>query len=150
DQAIAAFQSAAEKRFGVKNSAKFKPFLRRLRVLKILLADPQPLTLAELMDGPLAHILAPNVSISGEDGTAVVRLRSSWLPRDGNQLSAWYASLATALEFHNATARVRLTAAKMVGFELKDSTLSDCGWITLVVACCVGVSLAAALRSLTS
>ena len=152
DASIAAFQTSAEKRFGVKGAAFFKPFLRRLRDLKILLADPKPLTLAEVLDGPLANVVAPYVHIQ-PDGH--VLLRASWLPTDPNRASTWYGELANTLETplsatESGGSRVRLTAAKMVGFELKESTLRDCGVITLVAGGCVALSLAAALRSLRS
>ena len=152
DASIAAFQSSAEKRFGLKGAAYFKPFLRRLRDFKILLVDPQPLTLTAVMDGPLANIIAPYVRI---DDTGRVSLRASWLPTDSNRSSLWYGQLAAALESSSVQTesngvRVRMTAAKMVGFELKETTLRDCGWITLAVSLCVALSLAAALRSLKS
>ncbi|HLX59891.1 MAG TPA: MMPL family transporter [Planctomycetota bacterium] len=169
DAAIAAFQRAAEKRFGVTGAAKFKPFLRHLRDFKTLLADPHPVTLAELMDGPLGNLLAPYVSVAappapmgmgahsggneppkGGTTNGTVRLRTSWLPKDANQTSAWYADVARALESESPRFSVKMTAAKMVGFELKDSTLHDCGWITLAVSIGVALSLIAALRSLTS
>lgn len=152
DKSIADFQSAAEKRFGLKGAGYFKPFLRRLRDFKVLLAEPKPLTLAEVMDGPLANILAPYVRLDGKGG---VSLRSCWLPVNAMQSSQWYAQLAEALEKPIAQpephgVRVRMTAAKMVGFELKETTLHDCSGITLVVSIFVALSLAAALRSLKS
>ncbi|MCY3020815.1 MAG: MMPL family transporter [Planctomycetota bacterium] len=41
-----------------------------------------------------------------------------------------------------------MTAARMVGFEMKRSLLYDCGWISLVVGICVAISLAFAFRAL--
>lgn len=152
DKSIGNFQAAAEKRFGLKGAGYFKPFLRRLRDFKVLLAEPKPLTLAEVMDGPLANVLAPYARLDGKGG---VVLRSSWLPTDAKQPSQWYTQLAETLETpltktEPEAGRVRMTAAKMVGYELKETTLHDCGGITLAVSICVALSLAAALRSLKS
>ncbi len=152
DAAIQAFQTAAEKRFNVKGAAYFKPFLRHMRDFKMMLSEPRPLTLKEILDGPLGNIIAPFAHVNS-DGR--VLLRASFLPRDSKQSSVWYAQLARTLETppdqtQSNGARVRITAAKMVGFELKESTLRDCGVITLVVSIFVALSLATALRSLRS
>ncbi len=152
DASIVAFQTSAEKRFGIKGAAFFKPFLRRLRDFKMLIAEPKPLTLSEVLDGPLANIVAPYVHLNA-DGR--VMLRASFLPTDAKRSSQWYSTLADALESPTVAGktdagRARITAAKMVGFELKESTLRDCGVITLVVGMCVALSLAAALRSVKS
>ena len=40
-----------------------------------------------------------------------------------------------------------MTAARMVGFEMKDSLLHDCGFISVIVGICVALMLTASFRS---
>ena len=151
EAAGAAFKKAAADRFGEnKGIVFFKPFLRRLNDFGLLTRESSPLTLASVMQTPLGNLLAPYVKL---DDTAEphrrVRLSSSWFPNDTSKPSEWYDSVATALETNPPPGvRINVTAARMVGFELKESTLNDCAWITLVVAICVAISLGIAFRSL--
>jgi predicted exporter len=148
ESAMKRFQSAAEKRFGERGALYFKPFLRTLRHFNLILHEPHPLKLAEILDGPLANVLAPYAWLADSPADYPVRLRSSWLPREANMPAAWYESLARALEDNPpGGALIQIAAPKMVGFELKESTLHDCGWITLAVSGCVLLLLIVSLRS---
>ncbi len=145
-----AFRKAATERFGDKGIVFFKPFLKRVNEFGLLTREPSTLTLADVMKTPVGNLLAPFVKIDDTPGaTSRVRLSSSWFPKSTAMPSEWYNSVAAALE-SNPTPGVgiHVTAARMVGFELKESTLSDCTWITIAVGFCVALSLGIAFRSL--
>ena len=151
EAAGAAFKKAANGRFGDnKGTAFFKPFLRRLNDFGLLTREPSPLTLSAVMQTPLGNLLAPYVRLDdAAEPLRRVRLSSSWFPNDTSKPSEWYDSVAAALETNPPpNVKISVTAARMIGFELKESTLSDCTWITLVVGVCVAISLGIAFRSI--
>jgi predicted RND superfamily exporter protein len=150
DGARNSFEAAAQKRFGKKGLAFFSPFLELLNRLRDQMREARPLTLAELMRGPLAGILGTCVRLdfSGEN-VSRVRLASSWYPAKLNYPAAWHLAVAQALEKDPPPGVViRATSARMIGLELKDAVLHDFIWITLVVACAVAACMLAALGSL--
>lgn len=148
--AMITFESAATSRFGKKGVAFFTPFLKRLREFGLLTRESSLLTLSEVMRGPLGNLLGQfaRVDCAPDGNPTQVRLASSWFPAP-DMPAKWYDSIAESLENHPpAGASVRITAPRMVGFELKDSTLGDCGWITGIVGILVTISLGLAFRSL--
>jgi uncharacterized protein len=77
-------------------------------------------------------------------------LASSWFPARLDMPQEWYNRIAAALESDPpASATINVTAARMVGLEMKDSLMRDCSWISLIVAICVALALATAFRSVT-
>jgi len=140
-----AFRAAAAERFGERGLVFFKPFLKRLHDFRLLTRESSPLTLATVMQGPLGPVLAPFVRLDPDQ----VRLASSWFPARLDMPAPWYNNIARMLETDPPPgAEVRVTAARMVGFEMKRSLLQDCGWISLVVGLSVAVSLGVAFRCL--
>jgi len=145
EAAAHAFRAAVDKRFGPKGIAYFKPFLKRLQDFRLLTRDASVLTLATVMQGPLANLIAPVVKIAPEaDASKRVRLLSSWFPSSTDKPASWYDEIAAKLESDPA---VQMTAARMVGFELKNYALADVGLITLLVSIGVAISLLVAFRS---
>jgi len=147
--AAEAFKAAAQSKFGERANVFFKPFLKRLHDFSLATREPSPMTLASVMEGPLGGMLAATVRMPRpEDVQQRVRLASSWLPARADFPAAWYKDLAAALETNPpAGTTFQMTAARMVGFEMKDSLLHDCGWISMVVGVCVIAMLLAAFRS---
>lgn len=144
-----AFRAAATERFGEKGIVFFKPFLKRLHDFGLLTREPTPLTLANVMQGPLSNLLSPFVKLDSSEGMNRVRLVSSWFPRNLQMPAAWYNKVADELEHQPPQGvQIRLTAARMVGFEMKESLLSDCSWISLLVGISVAIALGIAFRSL--
>ncbi len=144
-----AFRKAATERFGEKGIVFFKPFLKRLHDFGLLTREPSPLTLANVMQGPLSNLLSPFVKLDTSEGKDRVRLVSSWFPQNLHKPAAWYNKVADALETQPPQGvQIRLTAARMVGFEMKESLLHDCGWISLLVSVSVAIALGVAFRSL--
>jgi len=147
--AAEAFKAAAQEKFGERAQVFFKPFLKRLHDFSLATREPSAMTLASVMDGPLGGMLAATVRLpQPQDKQPRVRLASSWLPARANFPAAWYNDLAATLETNPpAGTTFQMTAARMVGFEMKDSLLHDCGWISVVVGVCVIAMLLAAFRS---
>jgi predicted RND superfamily exporter protein len=145
EAASEAFKTSAEKRFGPRGPVYFKPFLRRLQDFKLLTREPNILTLATVMQGPLSNVLAPYVRVETTDsGKGKVRLVSSWFPSSADYPARWYNDMAAKLETDPAAKgpfEVKMTAARMVGFELKEFALADTGLITLLVAIGIAISL---------
>jgi len=149
EAAATAFKAAAHERFGEKGIVFFKPFLRRLHDFGLLTREATPLTLASVMQGPLGGILAPFVSLSAPAAKEPrVRLALSWFPKRLDMPAEWYQQIARAVESNPPqSTTVSMTAARMVGFEMKDSLLHDCSLISLVVGVCVVIALGLAFRS---
>jgi predicted RND superfamily exporter protein len=158
--AIASFKAAAQKKFGGRGPAFFEPFYKRLEDFRALSAgSAKTLTLSAIMNGPLANLLAPYVKLDdAPDGSSAsakaarprVRLASSWFPARLDMPQDWYNRVAQSLETDPpAGVKINITAARMVGLEMKDSLMRDCGWISLIVAISVAIALGAAFRSLT-
>jgi len=165
-----AFQAAASERFGAKGITFFKPFLRRMQDFQQAVNRSNILSLASVMQGPLSPVLAPFVKLDHsaapqpDEAKGRVRLASSWFPVGkqvpGTQSGAlsplglppsWYDAVARALETAPPPGvAIRVTAARMVGFEMKDSLLRDCGWISLLVGVCVVIALFTAFRSVST
>jgi uncharacterized protein len=102
-----------------------------------------------VMQGPLSNLLSPFVKLDMSNGKDRVRLVSSWFPQNLHKSASWYNRLAAALETQPPQGvQIRLTAARMVGFEMKESLLRDCGWISLLVSISVAIALGIAFRSL--
>ncbi|MFH0939065.1 MAG: MMPL family transporter [Planctomycetota bacterium] len=172
DFAVAAnaFQTAATEQFGARGVVFFKPFLRRWQDFQQAVNRSNILTLSTIMQGPLSSVLAPFIKLDqatapqSNESNRRVRLVSSWFPMGtqtpGIQTSAcsplglppsWYDSVTQALETEPPPGvKIRVTAARMVGFEMKDSLLRDCGWISLLVGVCVALALFAAFRSVST
>ena len=118
--AAKAFKAAAMEQFGSKAS-RFEPFLERLRRYGSLTREPAPLTLANVMSTPLGSLLAPYVRLD----PAQVRLATSWFPTRLNMSAQWYEDVARALETDPPQgAAIRVTAARMVGPEIRHSLIS--------------------------
>lgn len=152
EKATESFKLAATERFGEKGVVFFKPFLRRLHDFGLLTREATPLTLANVMAGPLGGILAPFVSLTtAANKPPRVRLASSWFPSRLDMPAEWYEQIARAVEGAPGAspegAAVSMTAARMVGFEMKDSLLHDCSWISLIVGIAVVITLSVAFRS---
>ena len=146
EAARAAFEKAATERFGPKGMVFFKPFREKLHNFGLLTREPTPLTLAMVMNGPLSNMLSPFVSLP--KNASSVKLSASFFPKNLKMPATWYDDLARAVETDVApTAKVRITAARMVGSEMKESLLYDCGWISLLVGICVLIALGVAFRS---
>lgn len=144
-----AFRAAVTQSFGEKGIIFFKPFLKHLHDFGLLTREPTPLTLASVMQGPLSNLLSPFVKLDAANGKERVRLVSSWFPETLQMPAAWYNNVAAALESNPPPGvQIRLTAARMVGFEMKESLLRDCSWISLLVAVSVAIALGVAFRSL--
>jgi predicted RND superfamily exporter protein len=77
-----------------------------------------------------------------------VRIVLAWFPARLDLPERWYDEVAARVEMNPPEGvKVRMTSARMVGFELKRSVFRDCAWITVVVGLCVSISLGVALRS---
>jgi predicted RND superfamily exporter protein len=168
ETAMASFEAAATKsRFGKKGVSFFAPFLKHLREFGLLTRESSLLTLQEVMKGPLGSLLTQFAKVDEGGGNAGrVRLSSSWFPaqrfkgsqeseskrpdaKESQDVAKWYNTIAETLENNPPEGvAVRITSPRMVGFELKDNTLRDCGLITGVVGILVSISLLLAFRSL--
>jgi hypothetical protein len=145
------FKAAANECFGERGLVFFKPFLKRMQDFGLLTRESSPLTLAATMQGPLGTMLAPYVKLDEQSGPRAVRLASMWFPKNTAMPQQWYENVVSALETNPPPGiEIHATAARMVGFELKESTLRDCTFITAAVGLCVALSLVLAFRSLGS
>ncbi|MCZ7644260.1 MAG: MMPL family transporter [Planctomycetota bacterium] len=138
----ARFFEAARAEFGARAGASFKPFGDRLDEMQAGLADARPLTLEEVLAGPLAPVVGFFARIDGEGESRRVRILNNYLPASLAYGKAWFTELASEVEAgappHSS---LRLVAARLVGFELKDSLLLDMEWISGAVTACVLVLL---------
>jgi predicted RND superfamily exporter protein len=155
EAASEAFKIAANKRFGARGALYFKPFLKRLQDFRLLTRNSNILTLSNVMAGPLANLLAQYVKLEPEKNR--VQMVSSWFPKSHDNSAQWYNGIAARLETHEPSGpvtiyakppyEIKMTAARMVGFELKEYTLADTGLMTLLVGIGVSLSLILALKS---
>jgi predicted exporter len=142
--ALRNFDAAVTKRFGVRGLKYFAGFRARVNEVELTLKNAQPVSLRELLQSPAGKWLAPFAATTSSNAM----LRTVWLPNEIDRPREWYERLTTAVEspiFPGATLHV--VAAKLTGFELKDSTLRDCGWITAVGGAAVALLLLAVSRS---
>ncbi|MGD0091499.1 MAG: MMPL family transporter [Planctomycetota bacterium] len=155
DAALRDFRAAAVQRFGERALAHFAKFIERFEKTRDAVREAQPVTLAELMQGPCGEILGPFVRLdyapaaSGAPAEVRrVRLASSWFPADLNYPPEWYRRVAAALETAPPEGvQIRVTSARMVGLELKESVLHDFAWVTLLVGASVAACLLLAFRA---
>ena len=153
DVALKNFKAAAVKRFGERALSYFGKFIERFEKTRDAVREAKPVTLSELMQGPCGEILGPYVRLDyapAGTGAQIVRVRlaSSWFPAKLNYPPQWYDSVARALETEPpAGVQIRVTSARMVGLELKESVLHDFTWVTAAVAVSVGACLLLAFRA---
>lgn len=139
------FLSAAQAEYGEKAEKAFQPFLERMAEFRAQVEHAQPLDLADVLAGPLGPLLASFARVDGAGAEKRVRLASYYFPTSLKFSEEWYNSLAQRVEEGHPQARV--TAARLVGFELKHSLLTDLTAITAIVGVCVTILLLVTFRS---
>jgi hypothetical protein len=145
-----AFLKAAQGEFGGGAERAFRPFLERLHEFAAKARQARPVTLAELLDGPLGTLASLYARVDESGAGRRVRLVSYYFPARPDFSAEWYAGLAHRLEDQPlAGSAVRVTAARMVGLELKDSLIHDLEWISGVVGILVLVMTYVAVRSVS-
>ena len=141
------FMDAATTEFGGRAAAAFRTFLDGFDDLTQRVADAKQLSLAEILDGPIGPLAATFARIDRVDNQPRVRLVSYYRPKPDCR-EEWFAQLADNIESAPlAGTAVRVTAAQMVGFELKDSLILSMRWISSAVLLLVVVSMLIAFRS---
>ncbi|MCW8130412.1 MAG: MMPL family transporter [Planctomycetota bacterium] len=127
----------------------FAQFLENLDKTGKTFGDAKPLTLAEVLQGPLGPMLSLYARIdAGPEGGPRVRLVNKYFPKELEFTEAWGEALAERLQAPaSGGGMVRVTSGRMVGFELKRSLLFDMEWISAVVAAGVVILLIVSLRS---
>ena len=142
------FLTAAREEFGERAETEFKPFLDQLHAAQARLGSAKILRLADLLAGPLAPILLRFARLDGEGGAQRVRLVSYYFPLALDHSESWFRELARTVERDpEPESKVRVTAARMVGFELKASLFRDMAWITGIVGLAVALLLLLTYRS---
>jgi predicted RND superfamily exporter protein len=145
NSALRAFNAAVSKRFGVLGLRYFDSFHDQVKAIDRTMKNAHALGLRDLVRSPAGKWLSPFVAESGPN----VCLRTVWLPNKIDPPRDWYERLTNAAETPPIPdANVRVVAPKLTGFELKDSTLRDCGWITALGGIAVALLLLAVSRSL--
>jgi hypothetical protein len=126
-------------------------FVGRLREWAGKTRTARPLALAEVLRGPLGLFLAPYARVDGEGADRRVRLAAYYFPQGPGSLTypeEWYDRLAASVEGEGTgEAKIGVTAARMVGFELKSYLFRDIAWITLLVGAVVVVVMLVMYRS---
>ena len=145
DQKSEQFLAAARNEFGPNADKAFGTFSDGLKNIGEKVKASKPLSLSEVLNGPLAGLLSLYARIDGEGEQKRVRLVANFLPKDLSQTQEWYDSIAKDLE---QDPRIRITAARMVGFELKSSLFESMGLITGMIGVFVALLIAGTFRKL--
>lgn len=143
------FLEAAQELFPrIKPEEFFAEFLKHFDELEKMFKESKPLSLAEIMEGPLGPMLSIFARVDATPQGRRVRLVNNYFPKDLFFGEAWGEELATRMEQPgNSGGRIRATSSRMVGFELKRSLFFDMEWISAAVGVCVAMLLMLSLRS---
>ena len=149
-----AFLDAAQAEFGAKARTSFPQFVKALGEYAASTKKAHQISIAECLSSSAGRLLARFAridppSIAGGVGSGQrVRLVSYFYPRDLQYSEAWLQSFAQAIEKgQTGNGKVRIAAARFVGFELKRSVIHDMEWIFAVVAVIVTIMVYYPLRS---
>jgi len=132
-----------------KAERAFKPFLDLLSQLDTSMKARQKLTIEELSQGPAAPYLARFAKIDTLDGKPRYRLVAYIYPSELSYTQDWLNHIAAEIEQPGIPGcTVRVTAARMVGFELQHSVIEDMKWIFGIVSVIVAILMMYTLRSI--
>lgn len=124
--------------------AMFESFLGNLDETATVVKEANILTLRSVLNGPLGPLLGSCARIDPESNH--VQLGDYYFPGNSSFRQPFYDELAATLEAPMPQGRIQVTAAKMVGFELKESLFRDMEWISGAVTILVVVMLLVAFR----
>ncbi|GMV83910.1 MAG: hypothetical protein AMXMBFR7_50940 [Planctomycetota bacterium] len=143
------FLKVANERFGGRAERSFAPFLERLDEASAAVSNAELLTLAKARDSGLASLLALYARDEGEGAARRVRLVLNFFPGELLYPESWYDRMAETLERDAPPgSEIRVSAPRMVGFELRHSLFFDLEWISGLVAVCVAILMVLTFRSL--
>lgn len=144
-----AFLEAAKAEYGARAETAFQDFTARLRDWGAKVRAARPLSLKDVRSSPLGLLVEPYARVDEVDGKERVRLAAYYYPSGLTFPEEWYDALASRIENSAENGvRVQVTAARMVGFELKNYLFLDLAWITGVVAVVVVVVMLTMYRSI--
>lgn len=144
-----AFLEAAKVEYGERAENAFRDFTARLNDWAAKARTARPLSIQDVRSGPLGLLVEPYARVDETDSRKVVRLASYYYPSGLTLPEEWYESLAARIEGAATDGvRVQVTAARMVGFELKNYLFKDLAWITGVVAIVVVIVMLTMYRSI--
>jgi predicted RND superfamily exporter protein len=153
DVKTSAFLDAAQVEFGAKSKTAFAQFVKALGEYSANAKKAHRVSIAECMSSSAGRLLArfARVDPVPEGQGQRVRLISYFYPRDLQYSETWLQSFAQEIEKPQdnqpANSKVRIAAARFVGFELKRSVIRDMEWIFAIVAVVVTVMVLYPLRS---
>lgn len=147
EERTGSFLKAVVGEFGEGAESHFDEFTKRMRDYAVTVKTANKLALSDVMGGPLGPLLTSFARV--DDGTGGrVRLAAYFFPTRLDNTEAWYDELARTIEESPPPgSEVRVTAARLVGFELKTNLFRDMRWISIVVGVLVTVMLLIAFRS---
>lgn len=147
-----AFLEAAQTQFGAKAKSGFAQFIKALGEFSVSSKKAHKVSIAECLNSSAGRLLARFARIdSAPSGRPRVRLVSYFYPRDLQYPESWLQTFAGEIEKPAAgqppESKIRIAAARFVGFELKRSVILDMEWIFAIVAVIVTIMVLYPLRS---